>query len=376
MKLFKKINTRHVLETGFTLSRLAYQFKESVLIPANPPPLNDFTLFDERGHSSTQQAYVSWKFRLTSTLDLVNGLHYMRFGLNEEQVLEPRSSLRWKMNNRRSISLGVGWHSRLESLEYYFANFILEDGTSVQRNLNLGFTKSLHAVLGYEQRLQNGPTFKAELYYQDLFDVPIAKLSDSEIANTFSSLNIGEGFVNRELVNAGSGMNYGLELSLERKLQTGFYYLFNASVFESKYMAADGIERDTRFNGNFSSGIIAGKEFLVGKKEKHNLFGINGKLNFSGNKRHTAIDLEQSRQAGEAIRPLANLFSERLPNYFRLDIQLSFRKNKPGLSTEWRLDIQNVSNRENVLGERYVNDQIELITAFGLVPVLSYRLEW
>lgn len=376
VSLFKKINARHLLESGFTLSRLSYQFGESVQIPSNNPPLDDFELFDEQGQSGTQQAYVSWKFRLNNYVSLVSGLHYLRFDLNGEQVFEPRTSLEWKINSSRSLSFGLGWHSRIESLEYYFGNFILEDGKAVQNNRGLDFTKSLHFVLGYDQRIKEHTTFRAELYYQDLFDVPIASFSDNDAANAFSTLNVGEGFVNRPLVNAGSGVNYGLELSLERKLHAEYFYLINASIFDSKYTAADGIQRNTRFNGNFSSSVIAGREVAVGKAQKNNIFGFNGKIFFSGNKRHTPIDLASSQQAGMEVRPLAGLFSERLPNYFRFDIQLSFRKNKPGLTTEWRLDIQNLTNRNNVLGQQFIGNSIENITAFGLVPVLSYRIEW
>ena len=376
MNLFKKINSKHLLEAGITLSRLSFEFNESLLIPANDPPLDDFELFDEEGSSDLQQAYLSWKYRINNALDLVSGLHYMRFGLNKKQVLEPRASFLWKLSDRRSLSLGLGLHSRLESLEYYFGNYIHDDGSRIQNNRELGFTKSLHFVLGYQQQVFEKAIFRAETYFQRLFDVPIGMASDNELGNALSTLNVGEGFLNRPLVNAGTGVNYGLELSLERKLNSGFYYLINASIYESKYKAADGIERDTRFNGNFISSIIAGKELRVGKEEKNNLFGFNGKINFSGNKRHTPIDLALSREAGVAVRPISGLFAERLPDYFRLDVQFSFRKNKPGITTEWRLDIQNLTNNQNVLGTRFVNNSIEEITAFGLVPVLSYRVEW
>ncbi len=376
LTLHKKIDARHLLETGLILSRFSYRFKESVKIPANDFPLNDFDLFDENGASGSQQAYVSWRYRLSEQFSLVSGLHYLRFDLNKEQVVEPRASLKWNINQRQTLSLGFGLHSRLESLEYYFANFINEDGSKTQNNSNLGFTRASHFVASYSHDLGASTTFKAEAYYQSLFDVPVANTDDTELGSFFSTLNVGEGFVLIPLINSGTGTNYGLELSLERRFSNNYFYLFNLSLYNSKFTPADGIERDTRFNGNFASNAIFGKEFLVGKNKKNNILGLNTKMNFSGNKRHTPIDLDLSREAGQAIRPITGLFSERLPNYFRLDVQLSYRKNKPGLTTEWRLDIQNLSNRNNVIGTQFFNPNIETLTSFGIVPVLSYRLEW
>lgn len=374
---FKKIKgSPSLLEAGFALSRLAYRFKEELHVPANDPPLDDFDLFDERGQSGTQQAYISWKSRIGDRWQLVGGLHYLRFNLNKEQVVEPRLGLKRHVGKGRSVTFSLGWHSRIESLEYYLSNFILPDGEQVQYNKDLGFTKSLHFVLGYDQMLPGNTTFRAELYYQHLYDVPIAIHSDNDVANAFSTLNVGEGFVNRPLANAGSGANYGLEVSLEKTMTDGFYYLLNASVYESNYTAADRVKRNTRFNGNFTSNLIVGREFKVGKTEKVNLFGLNVKANFSGNKRYSPIDLELSRMAGEAIRPLSGLYAERLPNYFRLDIQVNYRKNKPGLTSEWRLDLQNLTNRKNAIGEIFANETVQYLTTFGLVPVISYRLEW
>lgn len=377
LAFFKKMKAGHsLLEAGLTLSRLTYRFEEGLYIPANEPPLDDFDLFDERGQSGTQQAYISWKSRIGDLWHLVGGLHYLRFNLNQQQAVEPRLGLQRLLGKGRSLTFSLGWHSRIESLEYYLSNFILPDGEQVQYNKELGFTKSLHFGLGYDQILPGNTRLRAELYYQRLYDVPIAIHSDDDVANAFSTLNVGEGFVNRPLVNSGSGANYGLEVSLEKKITDGFYYLLNASVYESNYTSADRVKRNTRFNGNFMSNLIVGREFNVGKTEKLNLFGINVKANFSGNKRYSPIDLELSRMAGKAIRPLSGLYTERLPNYFRLDIQVNYRKNKPGLTTEWRLDLQNLTNRKNAIGEFFTNETVEYLTTFGLVPVISYRLEW
>ena len=99
---------------------------------------------------------------------------------------------------------------------------------------------------------------KTELYYQQLFNVPVS-IKDS---STLSTLNILNEYVLDPLENKGKGKNYGVEISLERYLQNNFYLTLSNSFYQSKYTAKDGIERNTRFNGNYIITLIAGKDFV------------------------------------------------------------------------------------------------------------------
>ena len=76
-------------------------------------------------------------------------------------------------------------------------------------------------------------------------------------------------FFNERLVSAGKGKNVGLDITLERFLHNGFYYLFTASLFDSKYTDAQGITRNTRFNKNYVFNLLAGKEWAIGKNNNH-----------------------------------------------------------------------------------------------------------
>ncbi|MCG7860310.1 TonB-dependent receptor, partial [Flavihumibacter sediminis] len=86
-----------------------------------------------------------------------------------------------------------------------------------------------------------------EAYYQQLYNLPVANAD----TNIFSTINEGLDFQYVDLVNKGKGSNYGIELTLERFFNRNYYYLINASVYNSTYKALDGIERNTRFNGNY-----------------------------------------------------------------------------------------------------------------------------
>src|SRR5690606_4868391 len=118
---------------------------------------------------------------------------------------------------------------------------------------------------------------KMETYYQRLFDVPV--VADS----SFSMLNFEQDFTfDAALVNKGAGENYGLELTVERFLRNGFYYLFTGSLFRSKYRGGDDVWRSTRFDRGYTLNGLAGREFSV---NANNLLGVNARMAFMGGKR-------------------------------------------------------------------------------------------
>ncbi|MBY0435601.1 MAG: TonB-dependent receptor, partial [Cyclobacteriaceae bacterium] len=370
--LNKKINAHHVIEAGGTITRLNFNYSNKLTNPLGNPPLNKFEILGDAGSSSTIQTYFSWKYRVSNSLSLVNGFHFFRFDLTGESSVEPRSSLKWQFTSKNSFSLGYGLHSRMESLEYYLGKYFNPDLSSVSYNRHLGLTKSNHYVLGFDRQINESLYFKSEIYYQHLFNVPIA----ADKSFPFSTINVTEGYSPIKLINQGTGPNYGIELTLERKFTNQFYYMMNASIYESTYKAADGIERNSRFNGNFSLNFLAGKEFNVGINGKNNIFGINTKVGYAGNKRYTPIDLVASRQANSEVRSSTEIYAKRYPDHFRIDLQLSYRRNKGKHTSEWRLDVQNLTNRGNVLNDFYENGAILQSKGLKLIPVLSYRIEF
>jgi hypothetical protein len=368
----KKINAHHLLEMGTIVSKIGFDYSRVFANPLSDPPINNLETLGDEGSSGTQQAYTTWKFRISNQLSLVSGLHLLRFDLTNEFSVEPRSAIKWQFNPRSSFSIGYGLHSRMESLEYYLGKYVNEDLSQVSYNRNLKFTKAHHFVLGFDRQISDEVYFKTEVYYQGLFNIPVAEQSSFP----FSTINVTEGYTPVPLVNKGTGTNYGWEVTFERRFAGSFYYLFNTSVYESFYKATDGIKRNSRFNGNFSFNGLAGKEFQVGFNGKKNIIGINTKLSYAGNKRYTPIDLAASQQANAEIRSSTLIYEKRYPDHFRMDLQISYRKNKNAHTSEWRLDIQNVTNRGNVLTDYYQQGAVKQEIGFKLIPVLSYRLEF
>ena len=370
-----KFNARNTLRSGLILNQLDYDlFSKFRNIRNNQLE----TEVDASGNTRLWQAYTQWQNRPTEKLTINTGLHLSYFGLNGNTSLEPRLSGRWQFRTNQAITAGLGIHSRLEPISLYLAQEQLPDGRFIQPNKSLDMTKAVHYVLGYERKLRPDLKLKTEIYYQQLYDVPIRPdFVTQPWQLVASALNARDGFTTDTLVNNGTGKNYGLELTLEKYFTNNYYFMVTGSLFESKYTGADKIERNTRFNSNFATNIILGKEFKVGRAG-NNLIGINGRVIWSGGQRVVPIDLAASRANNRTVYDWDNAFEGQLPNYFRMDIGIRYQRNKPKHASIIALNVQNFTGRYNVLDEFYsrrTND-IQTDEQLGLFPNLSYRIEF
>ncbi len=178
-------------------------------------------------------------------------------------------------------------HSQLQPVGNYFAIVETEAGATTP-NKELGFTKSHHFVLSYNRKLSENLHAKVETYYQHLYNIPI----HTDPSKTDALINREWGFETEAMANDGIGRNMVLELTLEQYLHKGLYYLLSASLYDSKYRAADNEWYNTRYNGRFALSFTAGKEFTPNKHNKNRTYDINLKGNYNGGFRSSPIDLE------------------------------------------------------------------------------------
>ena len=361
-----KINAQHTIRTGLIGTQLIYDLAQKSWEPELSRVL---TRVRVNGQTSTVQAFGQWNYRLTEKLTINAGLHYLRLMLNGTASLEPRGSVQWAVAPNQSVSVGYGLHSQLQNPATYFV--MPADSVFTQPDLsnrNLGFTRSQHYVLAYDRRLTDHLRLKVETYYQRLFNIPVS----ARQRDAFAIINRFDGSTDRLLVNAGRGRNYGLELTLEQFLHNGLYFLLSSSLYNSEYRASDGIWRNTRWNGRHAQSLLAGKEWESGP----NVFGLNLKLSYYGGYRTTPIDVAASKRLGETTYIDSQAFTEQLPAYFRPDVRLSWKKNRPRSTRTLSLDLQNAVNHQNVYNRYFdpASGSVKTYYATGLIPVLSYRV--
>ncbi len=364
-----KLNNNNTFRGGLTASHEAYDLLQEFVAADTSA-----TELDTEGSSQLYQAYGQWKARLTKSVTLNTGLHAMLLGLNNNYSIEPRIGFRWQVATNQVLNAGFGVHSKMEPLLIYFYKY----KNNSMPNKELNFMRAFHYIIGYEYSFAPDWMLKAEAYYQQLRNVPIAgEGTDNPEWLTYSTINYGGDVVRQPLENDGSGRNYGIELSIEKFFTNNYYLTVTGSLYESKYTPRDGIERNSRYNGNFNANLLFGKEFHVGSAG-NNIIGINIRTLTSGGNRWTPVLPEESLRKGEEVKDWSRVYSERQGMYFRTDVRLSFRRNKPTRASIWSLDVQNATNNQNVWSKGYDEEKGEVVTYYqmGLLPVLSYRIEF
>ena len=363
-----RFSNRSSMRSGIVFNHITYDYFNRSWDHPGEPVIERINTSDK---TQTLQAFAQWQYRATPKLLVQAGAHFLQLFLNNTHSIEPRASLRYAIDEKNSVSFGYGLHSQIQPLGVYFAKAAGAEGETLYPNQDLSFTRAHHYVLSYGHAFNKTLRVKAELYYQRLFDVPVS-IYDSI---TFSTLNIRGDYVTEPLVNAGKGKNYGVDLSVEKNLTGNYYLMFNQSFYQSKYTASDGVERNTRFNGNFAGNLTGGREWVL---KKNRAFGVNVKILYAGGFRTTPVNVEASSQKGYTVYIEKEAFTLQNADYFRGDLRASLKWNRKNLTSTLSLDIQNVTNRLNIYGQYYDPLKGKLVNSYqaGLIPVLNYKVEF
>jgi hypothetical protein len=361
-----KLNAKNSFQAGINVDFLNFNLFNKDIFGGG---VSEAVRIDIADNTTLSQGYVQWKHRFSPLLTLNTGAHWQHYSLNSQHVVEPRVGLKYLVTPKQSLSIGYGLHSQIQSIYSSYVITPTVQGTTYT-NKNLDFTRSHHAVLGYENNLADKLVFRAEAYYQSLFDVPV-----EQRATSFSTLNTGADFAPVEqdsLVNNGTGYNYGVEMTIERSFKNNYYFLITGSIFDSKYKGSDGIERNTAFNTNYVLNVLAGKEW---KLRKNNVLIANIKVSTVGGRFFTPLNIEASKSAGEAVYDNEKAFSVRQTPYFRTDIKVGYRKDYKKSSLEFSLDLQNLTNNQNIFQQTYNRRTNALVNQYqqGFFPVPFVR---
>ncbi len=370
-----KLNAKSKIQIGVKYALFGYDYDQSWFQDENN---TRFVAADFKENITTIRNYISWKYRWNNDWTLVAGLHNMNVLYNAKHTLEPRIAGSWKINNTSSLQLGYGNHSKMETIHNYFAKVALDDGSISEPNKDLDLLKANHFVLAYKKRFNKNLMAKVEVYYQDLYNLPVENKDTSYYAT------INEGTESRyvDLVNEGTGKNYGVELTLERFFDNNYYYLINASLFQSKYKSLEGIERNTQYNGNYLVNVLFGKEFdNLGKKQNKTL-SLNAKVFFGGGKK--ILRLLRDQQGNLAVDPTKGqywdyekAYEDKIEDVYLIVLSASYKFNRPKATHEIFINLDNVTNSKGKLTEFYDEDapnSIGHLAQFGFFPNLMYRV--
>lgn len=366
--LNRKVSNRFTNKTGFTYTQMFYNMNLK-LAPFIEKPLDLISQGD--GNTSLVSAYNSSSWGMSDRLSLNFGLYGQLLTLNNHWTLEPRAGLKYQANTKTSFALAYGMYSRMEKLDVYFVKTQSTGNESVNKDLD--FTKAHHLMFSFAYKISNNMSLKVEPYVQFLYDVPVMRDS------SFSVLNRSDFYIENTLVNKGHGRNVGVDITWERALNKGLYYMVTASLFDSRYRGGDGVWHNTRFNRKYVLNGLIGKEWMLGRN-KQNILSVNLKMTLQGGERYAPIDVEatMAHPDKEVQHDETRAYSIQRSPMLIGNYTVSYRINKRRVSHEFAIKGINFTGAKEYIQHLY-NIKTEKIEASeqktGLTNI-SYKIEF
>lgn len=365
----RKFSNRFTNKTGLTYTAMFYKMGLS-LAPYEGKPLEPISKGD--GNTGLIAAYNSSSVGLSERWTLNAGIYGQFLTLNNNWTLEPRVGLKWQATPKTTLALAYGMHSRMEKMDVYFVKTKETGDKSVNKDLD--FTKAQHLMLSFGYKISDRMNLKIEPYLQFLRDVPVVADSSYSVLNR--SL---EFYVQDALVNKGKGRNIGVDITLERFLEKGLYYMVTASLFDSRYRGGDGVWYNTKFNRNYIINGLIGKEWMLGRN-KQNILSVNLKLTLQGGDRYAPIDREatMNHPDREVQYDETKVFSKQYSPMFIGNYTVSYRINKKKVSHEFAVKGINFTGAKEYYGHEYnvKTGKIDVSDGSTVLTNVSYKLEF
>lgn len=333
---------------------------------------------------SFRQENVAWLFRpfadlrinVSERVSVSAGAAWSHFTFNGSSALQPRIGIQCVVRRKAIVSLTAESRAQLPQMQLY------STGTEeAPLNRDIGLSRSSEVVAALSLPIGSGTTmFHAEAFYQQVFDIPIAdtRLVDDAGIGTYSMVNAWDEATYIDLVDSGDALNVGMELGLARRMQRNWFYQVNATVYDATYVDANGVERDSRWNGQYIANLVLGREWAKQREGSKRTWGASLRANAMGNQRETPIDVELSRAAHATVYDLSQAYADQLGSIFRLDVRVYLKREHRNRTGMWALDLLNATNAQNEAFKYFDVRKDEVVTKYqlGLIPNLSYRIEF
>ncbi|HEY0838914.1 MAG TPA: TonB-dependent receptor, partial [Vulgatibacter sp.] len=294
-------------------------------------------------------------------LKLVPGLRVDYNSFLGATWFDPRFAARWALSEDTVLKGGVGLYHQPPAPQY---------ATPELGNPEIGEEGAVQYGLGIEQRIAGPLGLDLQLYYKDLFDMVIP--SERVIERN------GER-VRERYANEGTGRSYGAEILLRYAPDGRFFGWIAYSLSRT--------ERD-----RVVAGGMMGPSGGENNDQPHNLVAL-GTLELPEVWRGLSFGFRMRYTSGNPFRPatggvydvdtdgwrrIPGTVSQRLPAFFQLDLRVDKKWTYDESSLVAYIDVQNVTNRENIEGVEYKFDYSRWAYSPGLplFPSIGLRYEY
>ncbi len=297
--------------------------------------------------SNKSSVYSHYYYTPFSWLKLNAGLRTDFFDFTNDFSINPRTGLQLKLSEKFNINASYGIYSQFPPFYDIFPDV---------RNSKLKTSKAIHYVIGTEYLITKDMQFKVEIFNKDFKNLPFSLTDTSKL-----------------FYSDGTGNAKGIEFSLTKKMSKNLYVLLNYTY--SKSIRKDG-ENSGEYDFEFDSPHIFNfmSTYKLGKWWDFSLT-----CRYSTGLPYTPYDLATRYQAdGKWYCELGERNSQRLPDYFRIDLRVDRRFILSNFNLSAFIEIWNLTNHENVINYEYSDDFLtkEKVVLFSIMPMIGLSFEF
>ena len=176
----------------------------------------------------------------------------------------------------------------------------------------------------------------------------------------------------------GLGVHTGWRSSLNKKLLDRLYFLGAYTLSKSSFAAGNALLRPSAWDRRHALDVTSG--FRPGGG-----WEFGGKIRWLSGLATTPWDLQASEESyavtGRGVPDWDRIGDIRTPGYVRLDLRVDRRLSRAGWNAVFYVDLQNVLNRQNVVGFTYTENpaypnRVMPIDGSGFLPTFGFSIEF
>ena len=291
--------------------------------------------------------------------------------LEDAWSLSPRGAVKVDVADGVTLNASAGLFHQAPTL---LSLSVRQDGG--RANLGLPQLRNRQVAGGGAWQVSPGLRVTLEGFYKSYQRVPVVA-SDPRIA--LPNLGGDYGFIGAEPLRAtGTGRAYGMELFVQQKLLEKSYFLGAYTLSRSDFAGEDGVLKPSSWDRRHALDLTWGYR-------PSDSWEFGAKLRVLSGLAYTPFDLLKSAEeyaiTSRGVLDWSRVGAERTPGYARLDARVERMFSFSRWNGVVYLDIQNVLNRENVVGYAYTEDpafpeRIRPFSGSTLLPSFGFSIEF
>ena len=327
----------------------------------------DTTIGGQKTIAIELSGYVEDDFYISPKLRSNVGLHYSAFSVNGTfyHSLQPRVSFRYLLNN--SLSLKASYATMNQ-----YIHLLTNGGLGLPTDLWVPATDRIKPQSSWQAAIGAAKTFKgfelsAELYYKEMHGL-------IEYKEGSSYFNLGSDW--QDKVVSGKGTSYGAEVLLQKK--TGKFTGWLGYTLSWTDRQFEDLNFGRRFPYKYDRRHDVS---VVGVYEFSKRFSISSTWVYgTGN----AVTIPTSTYSPHMLEPGTYWYDEikhyeqrngfRMRAYHRMDLGLTWKKEKKWGERSWSVGVYNLYNRQNpfFITEGYDRRGKKQFVQYSLFPFIPY----